>query len=917
MKNEEGPGAPGLRVRGPMNAPPAHRPPAVRDEENCRPIQIFILYSSLFNLHSYIRRMLSARSLRLIVRRRTLLFLVLALFAPAAARAQGGARGPEFVHRLLGGSPTRSYIDCDGQWQYSGDGESWSTLTVPCALDYQGPFILKKSFLLSPLQRKHFTWKFVALGVNYQCDILVNDQFVTHSVGGYTTCAVIIPEYALKDGENVITITGSNILGPRETSPTTLTTFSVRNYGGIYRHAALIGLPAVSISDIDVSAQAAGSTAEAHVTVQIAAGRLSGAVVPDSTLRASPQAHIPVTVRTEIADKTTGQVVATATAVATIEDFRAKTVAFTIPIPSPRLWSCSSPVLYTARCVLQHDSTPGDEYTSTFGIRSFAAAGDGFTLNGVPIELRGAVYMEDRRIEGSALDVQPLEQDVQLLKTLGANAVRTLYPASPLFLALCDEYGLLVFEQIPTVRAPSSVVADPSYISVSKNYLQAMILRDRNHPSVVAWGMGSWVDAARSGDYIAQLAALAGTLDERPVFATAPLLHPPHAKGWWFAETFGDEIPDLAAAMRSWRAAQPDVPLVLAGYGRVVRPDTHNGYTDPRSVEAQSRYLLTTHTALQQEHAGGGFVMAFADWRSDRPSILTVESDPYTNFAGLVSYGREERRQSYEVVKAMFTGDKIPTLVVGEDPATAPVTYIVVGLVFLLLLVYLANNSRRFRENFSRAVFRPFNFFADVRDQRILSTVQTTILGVITAGTFAIFLSSICYYLRMSVSFDMLLNVLLPWNPLKFRMAQLVWSPTACSIAFTLVFFAALIVFTAVVRFCAVFVRPRIFFGDAYAIVMWAALPTVALIPIAMILYRVMMFGPYVTTAVALGVAVIAWVTFRVLRGVAVVFDIPFRRVYTAAIIIVLGVGAAAVYALDSRFGSIAQFQAVLRQILA
>jgi beta-galactosidase len=869
-------------------------------------------------MRSYICQMMpAALHISLVRHRASLLLLFLAFLAPAGVNGQGSARGPEFVRRLLSASPTRSYIDCDGPWQYSLDGESWTTITVPCALDFQGKYILKKSFLLSPMQRKGFRWKFVALGINYQCDIHVNDQFVTHYVGGYTTCSVVIPEYSLKDGENVIRVTGSNVLGPRETSPTTLTTFSVRNYGGIYRNAALVGLPAIAISDIDASAVATSSGASAKLAVQITAGRLSGSVVPDSLLRATPQARIPVTVRAEIIDKTTGLVVANATSTATVEDFRAKTVSFDIPIPSPRYWSCTSPVLYTARCVLSHDTTPGDEYSVSFGIRTFAASQDGFTLNGSPLELKGAVYMEDRRVEGGALSVQSLEQDIQLLKTLGANAVRTLQPASPLFLSFCDEYGLLVFEQLPTVNVPPTIVASPSYISVCKNYLQAMILRDRNHPCVVAWGIGSRLDVARSGEYVDQLSTLASSLDERPIFASAPLLRPPRVKGWWFAETFGDDIPDIAGAVRSWRAAQPDMPVVLAGYGRVVHPDNNNGYSDPLSIQAQARYLLTTHTTLTQESAGGGFVQSFADWRSDRPSILMAEADPFTNFAGLVSYGREERRLSYDVVKAMFTGDKIPTLIVGEDTASAPITYIIVGLVFLLLLVYLANNSRRFRENFSRAIFRPFNFFADVRDQRILSTVQTTILGVITAGTFAIFVSSICYFLRSSVSFDELLNILLPWDPLKYRMAQLVWSPTACSIVLTVVFFVALVMLTGTIRFFAIFVRPRIFFGDAYAIVLWAALPTVALIPIAMILYRVMAFGPYVLTSVVLGSGVLLWVSFRVLRGVSVVFDIPFRRVYSAALIVLGGAGAAMIYALDSRFGSIAMFQYVVRQILA
>ena len=174
----------------------------------------------------------------------------------------------------------------------------------------------------------------------------------------------------------------------------------------------------------------------------------------------------------------------------------------------------------------------------------------------------------------------------------------------------------------------------------------------------------------------------------------------------------------------------------------------------------------------------------------------------------------------------MYTGDKIPTIIVGEDPSSPPIVYIVVGLMFLLALVYLANNSRRFRENFSRAIFRPFNFYADIRDQRILSTFQTTILGVITAGTFAMFLSSVTYYIRANVLFDNLLDVLLPWNAVKLQIARMIWNPVECVVALTLLFFALQIIVAGIIRGCAIFVRSRIFFGDVYSIVLWAGLPS-------------------------------------------------------------------------------------------
>lgn len=825
----------------------------------------------------------------------------------------------DVVHRLEGGSPTRILIDCDGPWQVSSDGESWSTISIPAAFEEHGKFQLRKSFTLTPQQRNGAMWTFAALGINYQCDVLVNDQFVTHHVGGYTSCTIPIPDYALRDGENVIKLVGSNELGARETAPTTGTTFSPRNYGGLYRSVAIVGMPTIAITDVDAHIAAVPDhAAEVTARIQVTAGHLHRTANADTAVHTAQEPTANITLRAEILDGNglpTGGAVSTQL---TVTDSRAQTVRMSLSIPNPRWWSTATPALYTLRCTVIRDTAASDVFSIPIGVRTFETQGNGVLMNGAPFEIKGVVYHEDLPPVGSAMDYAALEIDMQSIKMLGANALRLEHPASPLLLTLCDEYGLLVFEQVPAIGIPAAIVNTANYISLCKNYLQALVQRDRNHPCVVAWGLGSGIDAARSGDYVEQLTAFSATLDGRPTYYTSPWRTvTARGAGMVFLDVFGLDAAEVAARVHAWRIQNPNVPLIVSSYGKIIRPDNHNGYSDPLSVEAQARYLLTCFNALHQEQAAGGFMCSFADWRSDRPSILSVESNPYVNYAGLVSYNRDERRLSYDVAKALYTNDKIPTIIVGEDPATAPVIYIIVGLVFLLLLVYLANNSRRFRENFSRAIFRPFNFFADIRDQRILSTVQTTMLGVITAGTFAIFFSSIAYYLRTSPGFDALLNALIAGNVLKYRVAQMVWNPLECVIVLTLVFFTALAMLTAVIRFCAIFVRPRIFFGDAYTIVLWAALPTIIMIPISMILYRVMMFGPYVITAVLLGFLVMLWIGFRMLRGTAVVFDVPFRRIYTVALGVAAACAIAAIYWYDSRTALLAHVQMLYHQLMS
>ncbi|HET7152749.1 MAG TPA: glycoside hydrolase family 2 TIM barrel-domain containing protein, partial [Candidatus Kapabacteria bacterium] len=826
----------------------------------------------------------------------------------------------EVIHQLESASPTRALIDCDGQWEYSENGSDWTTITLPNAFEREGHFILKKEFSLTGQQASGYIWKFVALGVNYQCDIYVNDQFVTHHVGGYITCEAMIPAYMLREGENTIRLDGNSELSAHETLPILAGTFAPKNYGGIYRDVALVGLPAIWLNDIEVRPNVeAGGSANVSILVSINAGKLTHAAIPDSLLHQHPESQVPITVRAEIYEANGTTPVATTQDFSTsVADFRAQQAKLSATVAAPHLWSCSSPSLYKARCMVLMNGTVIDEWTTQFGIRSFVNEGDKFLLNGEPFEIKGVVYEEDHQSDKSTLAYYLYDQDLQLIKTLGANAIRLDHPANPMLLRLCDEYGILVFEQIAARNVPSGVLNSANFISLVKNSMKEMIDRDRNHPCVAAWGVASFIDATRASEYLKQASDFAHQQDTRPLYYTTWDVNAPcEDVSFCFLDEFGKTAEQFQSDLHTWKAKHPSVPVVVSSYGKLIKPDDHNGYNDPLAVESQAKYLLTCYNALQQEHAAGGFIMSFADWYNDRPATMTAETNPYVNYTGLVSYSRDERRLSFDVAKAFFTGDNIPTIVIGEDPENPPIIYIIVGLIFLLMLVYLANNSRRFRENFSRAIFRPFNFYADIRDQRILSTIQTTILGVITAGTYAIFLSSVSYYVRMNVLFDDILNMLIPSNALKYQMALMVWNPVESVIVLTLVFFTALVFITAVIRFSAIFVRPRIFFSDAYSIVLWAGLPAIILIPLSMILYRVMIFPPYVTVTSFLAVAIVLWILFRILRGTAVVFDLPFRRVYTVALGILLGLAAVVMYIYDTNYGALAHLSMLWRQILS
>jgi beta-galactosidase len=166
-----------------------------------------------------------------------------------------------------------------------------------------------------------------------------------------------------------------------------------------------------------------------------------------------------------------------------------------IPVPSPALWSPDSPSLYRAVSQVRKEGKLIDEVTTPFGIRSLTWSADkGLLLNGRPVKLTGGSVHHDNGALGAAAFDRAEERRVELLKAAGMNAVRTAHnPPSQAFLDACDRLGLLVLDEPFDVWKAHKVKFDygSDFDEWWKQDISSMVLRDRNHPSIVIWGIGN------------------------------------------------------------------------------------------------------------------------------------------------------------------------------------------------------------------------------------------------------------------------------------------------------------------------------------------------------------------------------------------------------------------------------------------
>jgi beta-galactosidase len=309
-------------------------------------------------------------------------------------------------------------------------------------------------------------------GVYSNSDVWLNGELLGTHPYGYTTFSYDLTPHLRRTGENVLAV-------------------RVRNEGknsrwysgsGIYRHVWLdttgkIRIPkwGVSVTTPDVS--------KASATVKVAVK------VENRTGSAQD-----VTVRLHLFDGNNASA-GTQELKQSIPATGFTEVEQSITLPNPKLWGTATPQMYRLETELIAGATAVDRMSTPFGIRKVEIdAQNGLRINGEVTKLRGGCMHHDNGILGACAYDRSEERRIELMKAHGFNAIRTSHdPPSPMFLASCDRLGMLVvdeaFDQWEVQKNPEDYHL--VFAEWWQRDLASMILRDRNHPSVILWSIGN------------------------------------------------------------------------------------------------------------------------------------------------------------------------------------------------------------------------------------------------------------------------------------------------------------------------------------------------------------------------------------------------------------------------------------------
>ena len=474
-------------------------------------------------------------------------------------------------------------------------------------------------------------------GVNASANVLLNGKEVMTHDGGYSTFRADITN--LLSEENSLTVSVDNSVNDRVYPQKADFTF----YGGIYRDVYLIVLN------------------KNHFDMDYYGG--SGLAVTAEVSGADGKVRVRTWLNTE-----------NGTVEIKLLDAEGKEVAsgkgsdILLTIPDVHLWDgLEDPYLYTCTATLVVDGQAADQVSTPFGVRSFRVdPKEGFFLNGRSYPLHGVSRHQDRKGLGNALTKAHHDEDMELIREIGANTIRLAhYQHDQYFYDLCDKYGIIVWAEIPYISEHM-----PNGRENTVSQMKELIVQNYNHPSIVTWGLSNEITISTKDnkdmlDNHRMLNKLVHEMDpSRPTSLACYAVCGPFNKvahisdivswnlylGWYVPGLF---LNDLWIDFFHWK--YPQRCLGYSEYGCEGMPNLHSSH--PHRGDHTEEYQAIYHEYMLKCFEKRPFMWANHVWNmfDFAADARNQGGEPGMNHKGLVTFDRKIKKDSFYLYKAYWS----------------------------------------------------------------------------------------------------------------------------------------------------------------------------------------------------------------------------------------------------------------------
>jgi beta-galactosidase len=794
-------------------------------------------------------------------------------------------------HTFFGITDTRNVILLNGKWNvYPADRDMGKkvSVNVPSVFEGDAELIFEKKFTIKEYERLNNSFELVFLGLNYRADISINEVIIYRHAGGEFPFTIELSRDIFRiDSVNLLSVRLFYRLDSETTIPFKQRFLFPKNYGGILHDVYIYKKPAVNINRFksSVNLNESGSSATLKLSPTVVDNRILENFQPSGnisnlnlkTIIISPDSNI-VSVNQSILFE--------------LQRNKEKTIEQEITIANPTLWSPDGPELYNIRVELWWEDKLLDVIERPEAIFSFEVTDNSLRLNNQDFKMKGVTYIPEFGAFGDLVNYDQFEKDIRLIKETGFNVIRiSRMVPHPYILKLCEKYGLFVFIELPIGMLPVRIGQDPNFAERCRYFVSSYISAYKKYPAVLGMGLGSsylfTYDSHR-----ALLSSLAEQIKNNTDWITFASFGNLDINAIDNIDMYGLELNNVLPANLSVDIGDLQNKL---GVGRVfiseatytVNSGNSDGYVNKYSYEAQAKYYSDLIDYSQNNPLAGYFINSLTDIRGDYSSLLSGYDENNIYKFGLVGEDRAANRIAYKVVSSKLNNTEKVTIPIGSTKDDAPMVFILFGLLLALCMGVLVNSGKKFREDASRALLRPYNYYADVRDQRIMSPYHTAFLGMIIVIVNAVVLSNVLFYLKTNVIFEKLL--LSFGSPVLLKAVNyLCWSPFNAIVWITIIGILLLLVVALIIKFASFFIKQKVYLASIYFAVIWAFLPMVFLIPLGIVLYRVLVANIVNIYIYVSLLVLILWIIHRLLKGIYVIFDASPGTVYFYSLIFIL-----------------------------
>ncbi len=793
-------------------------------------------------------------------------------------------------------SPTRKTVFLKEGWiAYPKDErENSVSAGVPSYSDFEDEFVYEKDFDLSVKEISFYDIELVFLGVNYTAEVLINDIVVYKHLGGLFPFSVMLPSDILKSSEpNSLRVIIQKKLDSQTSIPFAQRFLFPQNKGGILRDVYFHFTPKskIEISNIAYQIDEKKRKADVKISATLFKDKIFDT---DSTLASNDN----FSVKFEIMQN--GTPVDSSNFSGLKFDGDSKKISGRFTLVNPKLRTANNSNKYTVVCKFFSGAKLLDETYSSFSLGKIIHTEDATLLNDKEVVFNGVTYFESSP-EGGIISPEQIEKDLNTIKDAGFNSIRfAKHLPDPYAVYYADKIGLFTFLELPVNSLPDEFLDNRSFKKRVNDILKTTVKAYSKFTEISGFGLGGSFlsNSAKQLEFIANLAATVKSESDALTFAS-------------FIGFPKEKISNLDLVGIELYAVSPaeivdkfNEAEKLYGKNSVIISEatyptyygSTNGSLNKFSIEGQAKFIDDVISFTNGEEIAGYFLNTMFDYKGDFTSFFASYSKNNLYKIGILNETRKADRITFKLLESRLKGGEKVTIPLGSKKDTSPVLFIILGVLLSILMALLINSKRKFREDATRALLRPYNFFADIRDLRIFSGIHTFILMFVISATFSLLLSILLFHWKNNLLMEkFILSFNLPG--LSKAISYLAWRPME---SFLILFgVSALFIFlhVAVIKFGSFFVKTRVLVSNVFYTVVWAFMPLTLLLPLELILHRLLVAqiaNLYIFGFIAL---FLIWLLQRLLKGIYVIFDIRGIIVYTVSFLFfVIVVGGTLIY---------------------